>query len=107
MTSEQSPSSQRVDQWLWQARLTKSRSLAARLVAAGVIRINREKISKPGHHLKIGDVLTFMHAGRLHVVKVLATAKRRGPAAEARQLYCNALDPDCEQSTHSDEKGDA
>ena len=68
MTAEESPSTQRVDQWLWQARLTKSRSLAARLVSAGVMRINREKISKPGHQLKVGDVLTFMHSGRLHVV---------------------------------------
>lgn len=98
---------QRIDQWLWHARLLKSRSLAARLVEAGRVRINRQKVSKSGHHVKPGDVLTFMHADRLHVIEVIALAKRRGPAREARQLYETTLSEPCEQSTHGDGKGGA
>lgn len=98
---------QRVDQWLWHARLIKTRSMAARLVEAGGVRVNRQKISKSGHQVKPGDVLTFMHVERLHVIEVIALAKRRGPAQEARQLYQAATTGSCEQSTHGDRKGDA
>ena len=34
---------QRIDKWLFFARVVKSRSLAAKLVQAGRVRINREK----------------------------------------------------------------
>ncbi|NNE24611.1 MAG: RNA-binding S4 domain-containing protein [Rhizobiales bacterium] len=103
----QTATGQRVDQWLWHARLIRSRSLAARLIEAGNIRVNRQKILKSGHQVKPGDVLTFVYAGHLHVIEVVALAKRRGPAHEARQLYQRALASNCEQSTHSDRKGDA
>ncbi len=98
---------QRVDQWLWHTRLIKSRSLAARLVEAGQLRINRDKVLKPGYQIKPGDVLSFMHAGRLQVIEVVALASRRGPAREARLLYRSALGDDYEQSTQRDKKGDA
>ncbi|MDH3742595.1 MAG: RNA-binding S4 domain-containing protein [Hyphomicrobiales bacterium] len=103
----QTATGQRVDQWLWHARLIKSRSLAARLVEAGSIRVNRQKILKSGHQVKPGDVLTFMYADQLRVIEVVALARRRGPAREARQLYQLALTENCEQSTHGDQKGDA
>lgn len=98
---------QRADQWLWYTRLIKTRSLAARMIEQGGLRINREKFTKPGHPVKPGDILTFMHAERLHVIEVLAISSRRGPAREARLLYRSAGRDSCEQSTHGDEKGDA
>ncbi len=98
---------QRIDQWLWHARFLKSRSQAARLVERGKLRINRQKVKKPGHPVKPGDVLTFMYSDQLHVVEVIATATRRGPACEAQLLYERVETGSCEQSTHADEKGDA
>jgi ribosome-associated heat shock protein Hsp15 len=78
---------QRVDKWLWFARMTKSRTLAAGLVAAGQVRINRVKVSKPSQEVGAGDILTLVAHGRVQVVRVLGCGKRRGPAQEARLLY--------------------
>ena len=75
---------QRVDKWLWFARVVKTRVLAAGLVEAGRVRINRHKIGKPGYPVGLGDVLTVALHGRIRVLKVLACANRRGAAAAAR-----------------------
>ena len=77
----------RIDQWLWFARIVKSRSEAQRLIAEGGVRINRVKIEKPGKDVAAGDVVTAMVHDRLRVLKVKGTGKRRGPAAEALTLY--------------------
>ena len=95
---------QRVDQWLWHARLIKTRTLAARLVENGGVRINRVKVTKPGHQLKPGDVLSFVHANRLRVIEVVLLATRRGPAREAQTLFRDPTEPDCELSTDVDQK---
>src|SRR5690606_21566352 len=78
---------QRIDKWLFFARAVKSRSLAARLVSAGRVRINRDKASQASDCVKCGDVLTITLDRRILVWKVLATGERRGPALEARRLY--------------------
>ncbi len=88
----------RLDKWLWYARFFKSRSLATRLCAAGRVRINREVVSKAHATVKPGDVLTFPQARRIRVVKVLALAARRGPAAEARTLYEDLAPPEADAS---------
>lgn len=78
---------QRLDLWLWCARLTKARSECARLVEAGAIRLNRQPTDKAHAKLRVGDVLTIGLRGRVRVWRVTALAKRRGPPAEARTLY--------------------
>ncbi len=78
---------QRIDKWLWFARIVKSRGLAARLVEDGRVRLNRIKIAKPAHEVGEGDVLTLAVHGRVRVLRVRASASRRGPAAAARLLY--------------------
>ncbi len=77
----------RLDKWLWQARFFKSRSLATTAVQAGELRINGVHCLKPAHAVAAGDTLTFIQAGRVRVVRLLATGLRRGPAPEARLLY--------------------
>ncbi|MEZ5850803.1 MAG: RNA-binding S4 domain-containing protein [Hyphomicrobiaceae bacterium] len=79
--------SQRVDRWLWFARVVKSRTLAAGLVEAGRVRLNRDKIAKASQNVRTGDVLTLTVGPRLRILKVVALGKRRGPAPEARLLY--------------------
>jgi len=79
--------SQRLDKWLWCARLVKTRTGAVRLVEAGKVRINSARASKPSRLVQPGDVVTATPAGRLFVARVLSTAARRGPASQARTLY--------------------
>lgn len=77
----------RLDQWLWFARFVKSRSLAARLCAAGAVAVNGSAVSKPNHTVRVGDVLVIARGGVQRTVRVLALGARRGPAPEARALY--------------------
>jgi ribosome-associated heat shock protein Hsp15 len=78
---------QRIDKWLFFSRAVKSRSLAAKLVVAGRVRINRDKAAQASDLVKPGDVLTITLDRRIFVWKVLAAGVRRGPAEEARTLY--------------------
>ncbi|NMJ43277.1 RNA-binding S4 domain-containing protein [Roseomonas sp. JC162] len=82
---------QRLDAWLWCARLRKTRSDCAALVEAGAVRINRQPTDKPHAKVRTGDVLTIAQGsgerGRIAVWRVLALAERRGPPAAARALY--------------------
>ena len=84
---------QRIDKWLFFARVVKSRSLAAKLVQAGRVRLNRDKIDQPAHQVKPGDVLTVTLERRVVVLRVLAPGSRRGPAEEARTLYEDLTPP--------------
>ena len=78
---------QRIDKWLFFSRAVKSRSLAAKLVVAGRVRINRDKAAQASDLVKPGDVLTITLDRRIFVWKVLTAGVRRGPAEEARTLY--------------------
>lgn len=82
---------QRLDLWLWHARLARTRADCARLVEKGAVRLNRQPTDKPHARVGPGDLLTIA-LGRgegaiIKVWRVLALAERRGPAPEARGLY--------------------
>ena len=78
---------QRIDKWLWYARVTKSRSLAQKLAVSGHVRLNREKVAAASQTIKLGDVLTIAYGGRIRVLQVVDLGHRRGPASEAQTLY--------------------
>ncbi|SDU38983.1 RNA-binding S4 domain-containing protein [Stappia sp. ES.058] len=84
---------QRIDKWLWYARLVKSRSLAQKLVAGGHVRVNRDKVTAAAKPVRAGDVLTVAVAQRIRILKVLAPGERRGPAPEAERLYEDLTPP--------------
>lgn len=81
----------RADVWLWRARFFKTRSLAAKFVDEGRVRLTRAgqegRLDKCARPVKIGDSLVFALGGRLTAVRVEAMGERRGPPAEARTLY--------------------
>ena len=87
MTEKPNASQQRLDRWLWFARLMKSRTSATELVGSGKVRVNRIRVVKPSHPLREGDVLTIALRGEVRVVEVLGLGDRRGPPQEARLLY--------------------
>ena len=82
---------QRLDKWLWHARVAKTRALCARIVETGGVRVNRLPTDKPHCKLRQGDVLTFAQGGAergiIRIWRVVALADRRGPASEARELF--------------------
>ena len=84
---------QRLDKWLWHARVVKARSSAAALVESGHVRINGNREKSPGHGVKIGDVLTVALDRTVRVMKVEAFAERRGDATAARVLYADMTLP--------------
>ncbi|MEM9779222.1 MAG: RNA-binding S4 domain-containing protein [Pseudomonadota bacterium] len=83
----------RLDKWLWQARFFKTRSLAAKVVQSGAVRINGTRASKPAAAVRPGDVLTFAQAKQIRVVEIAALGTRRGPAPEAQTLYVDQSPP--------------
>jgi ribosome-associated heat shock protein Hsp15 len=84
---------QRLDKWLWLARVAKTRSLAARLVAEGRVRLNARRIETPAKGVGPGDVLTIALERRVRVLKVVARGARRGGFSEASLLFEELSDP--------------
>ena len=84
---------QRLDKWLWCARFMKARADCTRWVAEGSVRINRQPTDKPHARLRRGDVVTLPTRSGVRVLRVLALASRRGPAAEAQTLYDEMPEP--------------
>ena len=80
---------QRLDKWLWFARFAKTRTLAAKLVTSGFVRVNGQRIDNAAKALSVGDVITIALARTTLVVRVEGLGERRGPALEARQLYAD------------------
>ncbi|HEY6921148.1 MAG TPA: RNA-binding S4 domain-containing protein [Methyloceanibacter sp.] len=78
---------QRLDKWLWCARVVKTRTAAVRLIVDGKDRINGVRALKASRLVHAGDVITAMAVGRLSVLRVIGTAERRGPASAAQTLY--------------------
>lgn len=88
---------QRIDVWLFRARLTKTRADAVRLVSEGGVRLGRggqsRRIEKASVEVAQGDVLLIPGQNGLRALKVSGLGRRRGPPAEARALY-SELDAD-------------
>ncbi len=87
------PQSQRVDIWLWHARFFKTRSLSSKIIRAGKVRLNGQKITKAKTPVVVGDVLTFPQPNIIRIAKILTFNHRRGPAPEAQALYEDLTPP--------------
>lgn len=77
----------RLDKFLWFARIAKTRSVAQALAEEGRIRIDGRVIDRSHAQVRIGDVLSFAIRGKVRVIRIEALPARRGPPAEARQMY--------------------
>jgi ribosome-associated heat shock protein Hsp15 len=78
---------QRIDKWLWHARVVRARTAAAALAASGHVRVNGQRIDAASRPVKPGDVITVALDRTVRVMKVLGFAERRGGAEAARTLY--------------------
>jgi ribosome-associated heat shock protein Hsp15 len=78
---------QRIDRWLWHARIVRTRNAAAELAGAGYVRVNGARIDAPGRFVRTGDVITVALDSRVRVLKVMGFAEHRGPAGAGQSLY--------------------
>lgn len=87
MAADAPLASQRIDRFLWYARLAKTRSLAQSLCEQGYIRLDGRRIDRAHAAVRPGNVLSLMLHGRIRVLRVERLPSRRGPASEATTLY--------------------
>jgi ribosome-associated heat shock protein Hsp15 len=85
--SEALGASQRLDRWIWHARVVKTRTIASNLVAEGFVRVNGERASQPARTIKPGDVLTIALPARVRILKVTGILPRRADAIAAKHTY--------------------
>jgi ribosome-associated heat shock protein Hsp15 len=83
---------QRIDKWLWHARIGRTRSAAAALVGGGHVRVNGARTNAASHLVRPDDVVTVALDRTIKVLKVLGFAERRGDADAAR-LLCEDISP--------------
>jgi len=79
---------QRIDKWLWHARVVRTRTAAAGLVDGGLVRLNGARIDAPSRVVRVGDVVTIAF-DTIKVLKVTGFSERRGSATDAASLYEN------------------
>jgi ribosome-associated heat shock protein Hsp15 len=87
---------QRIDKWLWHARVVRTRPAAAALAVSGHVRINGQRIDAASRAVRLGDVVTVALDRSVRVLKVAAFAERRG-AAESARILMEDLAPASEQ----------
>jgi ribosome-associated heat shock protein Hsp15 len=78
---------QRIDRWLWHARVVRTRRAAAELVTSGLVRLNGERATAPSRLVRAHDVITVALDRRVRIMRVLGFAERRGDAGAGRVLY--------------------
>lgn len=78
---------QRLDKWLWHARVVRTRSAAAALVSAGHVRLDGMRVTAPSHAVRAGTVLTIALDRRVRVLEVTGFCERRGDASAGASLY--------------------
>ncbi|MBX9824596.1 MAG: RNA-binding S4 domain-containing protein [Xanthobacteraceae bacterium] len=84
---------QRIDKWLWHARVVRTRSAAAALVGGGMVRLNNERVEQPSRPVRPGDVVTIALDRSVRILKVTGYAERRGSADIARGLFEDLTPP--------------
>jgi len=96
---------QRIDKWMWHARVVRTRTLAKRLALSGKVRLNRERVTDASRPVKIGDVLTIALDRRVLVLRIAGFTERRGSATLAAGLYEDLSPPPAQSGVSGPEEG--
>jgi ribosome-associated heat shock protein Hsp15 len=91
--SEPAGEKQRIDKWLFFARVAKSRSLAQRLVEGGSITLNGSACRSASQAIKPGDRLQIRYDRTVRDIEMVKAGERRGPATEAQALFIDHTPP--------------
>jgi ribosome-associated heat shock protein Hsp15 len=85
---------QRLDKWLWFARIVKTRRQAVDLIARGHVRVESRRVETPAKLVGPGEVLTIALERQVRVLRIVGLAERRGGAGEAQTLFVDlAVEP--------------
>lgn len=76
----------RIDKWLWAARLTKTRGIAADALKAGRVTVNGA-VAKASREVKVGDELELRLGPTRRMLTVDGLSERRVSAVLAAELY--------------------
>lgn len=77
---------QRIDKWLWHARVVRTRSAAAGLADGGLVRVNGIRVDAASRMVRVGDVLTIA-LDRIRILRVTGFSERRSSATDAASLF--------------------
>jgi len=89
---------QRIDKWLWHARVVRTRSAAAALATAGHVRCNGERVDAPSRAVRLGDVVTVALDRTVRVLKVVGFAERRGGPDSTPMLWEDLAPPPAQKA---------
>lgn len=92
MTDQIHLTSQRIDIWLWYARLCKTRSISNKLIKSGHVHINGHRIVKPATAVKKNDVITLPWHHQIKVIRVKNFTIQRSSARLCTILYEEILE---------------
>jgi ribosome-associated heat shock protein Hsp15 len=84
---------QRIDRWLWHARVVRTRTSAASLAASGHVRVNGQRIDASARAVKPGDVLTIALPNTVKILRIVGFSVRREGFSEAKCLYEDLTPP--------------
>jgi ribosome-associated heat shock protein Hsp15 len=85
------PTSVRLDKWLWATRIYKTRSLAAEACRKGMVQIG-DQPAKPSRDVRVGEILFAHNEVFTRTVRVLALVENRVSAALVKN-YIEDLTP--------------
>ncbi|WP_341989384.1 S4 domain-containing protein [Azorhizobium sp. AG788] len=77
---------QRLDRWLFHARIVRTRSAAADLLRAGHVRLDGQRVTAAAQPVRRGQVVTIALTGGVRVVRVRGFSERRGDATSVIEL---------------------
>ena len=83
---------QRLDKWLFFARMAKSRSLAQSYIQSGHVKVNGTT-AKPATPVRVGDRVHVRVHGRDHEVEVVQVIDKRVGAAVAAECFVDHSPP--------------
>ncbi|MCR5190249.1 MAG: RNA-binding S4 domain-containing protein [Bacteroidales bacterium] len=83
----------RMDKWLWEVRLFKSRSLATEACNAGKVKVAGTNC-KPAREVKVGEEVQVRIGALLRTVRVLDAPKSRIPAVKVPDYYLDLTPPE-------------
>ncbi|MBN8848918.1 MULTISPECIES: S4 domain-containing protein [unclassified Sphingomonas] len=92
----------RLDRFLWFARIVRTRGAAQALASDGHLRIDGRAVERAAAPVRVGNVLTFAHGGRVRALRIEALPARRGPPAEARACYLDLIADNHSQQAGND-----